>query len=73
MPLALLVWLVTLIDNRGFLTGAPFAEDLRFFKAPGIGTATAYFMLSWMGVPALRALATEWAVRGSGDGAFARW
>jgi hypothetical protein len=53
MPLATVCWVVTMVDNKGGLTGVRMEDTLRLFKMPHLGLSIAYYMLSFFAFPVL--------------------
>jgi hypothetical protein len=51
MPIAVICWVVTMVDNNGALTGAPMVDTLRMFKMPSMLLSVGYFILSFTAFP----------------------
>jgi hypothetical protein len=63
-PLAHVCWVVTMIDNKGGLTGVRLEEFWRIFKMPSMALSTVWYLLSMLVFPLL----ASWLVSVSSEG-----
>jgi hypothetical protein len=63
-PIAHVCWVVTMIDNKGGLTGVRLEEFWRIFKMPSMALSTVWYLLSMLVFPLL----ASWLVSVSSEG-----
>jgi hypothetical protein len=56
MPIVIVCWVVTMVDNNGVLLGAPIAGISRIFKMPSVALSVGYFILSFIVFPLCAAI-----------------